>query len=323
MKFSIILPVYNVEKYLSTCIDSVLCQSYQDFEIILINDGSTDSSGVICEKYTELDSRITLIKQQNAGIACARNTGIFNSSGEYLVFLDSDDFIIRKDFLEKLSEKCDGLVDVVQYGYSKYYENQNRYVLGEIPPCGEHESLLEMLTSVLHSNSYGGCAWTKAVKRSLVIEKHVLFKPGMVALEDTDWFLSILCSAYSYSSIDSSFIAYRQREDSASHAPKIISLINNVWILEKWSKKVEQLFKNEDVSDLFKGILSYYYSNALILYTYYERKDREPFRKVLMAYSFLLNKAITPRAITIKRVYSLLGFDMTIFLLQLLRSVKL
>lgn len=90
---SIIIPIYNVEDYLSVCIDSVLAQTFSDFELILVNDGSTDSSGDICDRYEELDSRITVIHKNNRGVSSARNKGLEVSSGNYIAFVDPDDSI--------------------------------------------------------------------------------------------------------------------------------------------------------------------------------------------------------------------------------------
>ena len=100
-KISIIIPVYNVEKYLKTCLDSVINQTYQNLEIILVNDGSTDNSGKICEEYKRTNSRIILIHKKNEGLSAARNTGLGIATGEYISFLDSDDYI-SNDMLETL-----------------------------------------------------------------------------------------------------------------------------------------------------------------------------------------------------------------------------
>ncbi len=92
-KISIVVPVYNVENYLERCIKSLINQSYQNLEIILVDDGSTDSSGLICKKWAEQDQRIVFVKKQNGGLSDARNAGIKNATGSYLLFVDSDDFI--------------------------------------------------------------------------------------------------------------------------------------------------------------------------------------------------------------------------------------
>ena len=102
MIFSIIIPVYNVEKYLSQCLDSILNQDFTDFELILVDDGSTDRSGEICDQYKSKDSRVNVIHQENSGQATARNAGTKASKGEYIIYIDSDDFIISNDFLSEL-----------------------------------------------------------------------------------------------------------------------------------------------------------------------------------------------------------------------------
>ena len=90
---SIIVPIYNVEKYLSRCVDSILNQTFTDFELILVDDGSTDNSGKICDEYAEKDCRIKVIHKDNWGVSSARNVGLENSVGEYIMFCDSDDFV--------------------------------------------------------------------------------------------------------------------------------------------------------------------------------------------------------------------------------------
>ena len=90
---SIIVPVYNTEKYLARCIQSILSQTYTDFELLLINDGSTDSSGAICDKYAEQDSRVRVFHKENGGVSSARNVGLNNAEGEYIIFVDSDDYM--------------------------------------------------------------------------------------------------------------------------------------------------------------------------------------------------------------------------------------
>ena len=115
MKFSIIIPVYNSEDYLSECIESVLRQTFQDFEIILINDGSSDRSGEICENYTKIDPRIRVYHQINAGVSTARNLGLRSATGEWTLFLDSDDRINchTLNYIYKVIQS-NGRVDFIQ-----------------------------------------------------------------------------------------------------------------------------------------------------------------------------------------------------------------
>lgn len=118
MTFSVIIPVYNVEQYLGRCVDSVIKQTYQDFEIILIDDGSTDNSGALCEKYAAMDSRIRAYHQKNVGLSAARNAGIAKSNGEYILFLDSDDYWLNDEALSHIYEQVVRKPDIVVFGVS-------------------------------------------------------------------------------------------------------------------------------------------------------------------------------------------------------------
>lgn len=123
---SVVVPVYNVEKYLRECVESVLGQTYGDFELILVDDGSTDSSGELCDQYALKDDRITVIHQENGGLSVARNTGMDASQGEYIYFLDSDDYI-RKDALEKLVARAKETdADITYFDAEVFYDGMKR-----------------------------------------------------------------------------------------------------------------------------------------------------------------------------------------------------
>ena len=126
-KVSIIIPVFNVENYLERCLKSVICQSFKDIEIIIINDGSTDKSLEICKKFAELDKRIILINQENSGVSAARNAGINISTGKYISFVDSDDFI-EHDMIEFLLNNLEkNNADIATCGlYDCYIKNNNK-----------------------------------------------------------------------------------------------------------------------------------------------------------------------------------------------------
>ena len=126
-KISVIIPVYNVEKYLSKCIESVLEQDFSDYEIILIDDGSTDTSGKLCDEYAENYSAIKVIHQQNKGLGGARNTGIEAAEGQYLLFVDSDDYI-RDNIMTFLYDTavCNDS-DIVAFGMDYVYESGGKF----------------------------------------------------------------------------------------------------------------------------------------------------------------------------------------------------
>ena len=120
--YSIIVPVYNCEQYLEKCLNSLLKQSYKNIEIILINDGSNDNSEKICLNYKKLDSRIKYYKKDNGGVSSARNLGINVCNGDYITFLDSDDYldIDTIEFINNYINKSD--IDLIRYGFIKEYD---------------------------------------------------------------------------------------------------------------------------------------------------------------------------------------------------------
>ena len=131
MKISVIIPVYNVSDYLKRCISSIINQTYKDLEIIIIDDGSTDESSKICDEFANSDSRVVVFHLKNNGAAAARNYGIKKATGEYLFFVDGDDFI-ENDTIESLLNVGDGK-DIIYCDYYRYYENGNKDYISLIP----------------------------------------------------------------------------------------------------------------------------------------------------------------------------------------------
>lgn len=119
-RISIIVPVYNVEKYLRQCLDSIINQTYKNLEIILADDGSEDSSGKICDEYAKVDNRIKVIHNEHMGVSCTRNVGLDNATGEYISFIDSDD-CVAENFIETLYKLCiDNNCDISECDFSKF-----------------------------------------------------------------------------------------------------------------------------------------------------------------------------------------------------------
>lgn len=165
---SVIVPVYNVEKYLEGCINSLVSQTYKNLEIILVDDGSTDESGLICDKFAKNDCRIKVIHKENGGVSSARNTGIDVASGDYIGFVDSDDYIAEDmyEYLLELSLKHN--VSIVQCG--RIYTN--KVYSGRISPKQEEEKLRFVdketaLHELLCAKSVRSSLWSKLYKKEL------------------------------------------------------------------------------------------------------------------------------------------------------------
>lgn len=170
---SVVVPVYNVEPYLKECLESIINQTYRDLEIILIDDGSTDKSGDICDEYGKKDERIIVIHQSNQGSASAKNAGLRKSSGEYLAFVDSDDFLQEDAYefmVKQLEEYC---ADIIQgcfrKVYQKFYRDVNKIIEMQILDTSE---FLELFTK----DWTCGLLWDKLYKRDIF--KDIYFKEG-------------------------------------------------------------------------------------------------------------------------------------------------
>lgn len=321
MKFSIVIPIYKVEKYLHECVESVLSQTFSDYEIILVDDGSPDDCPRICDEYAQKDNRIKVVHQANAGLACARNSGIKVASGEWLICIDSDDFFANNEVFQHVADKAKEDVDVVLFGFRKLYES-NGHLGGEvIPKFDGVENTETMLNTVLSTDTYCGTAWTKAVRLSVLHDNNIEFRPGMIS-EDIDWYIHLMCKAKSYASTNEAAIIYRQRLGSISHSNNLNSLTDNLWILEYWPRRIKELVDDKNKVDALNHVMAYYYANDMILYSGYDRKVRKPYRERMKTASWLLNYSITPRALTVRKFYKVFGFGITVMTLRILGKLK-
>ena len=186
---SIIIPVYNVEKYLSECLDSILNQSYSDFEVILINDGSLDNSGTICDEYATMDFRVCVVHQQNSGVSIARNNGIKLAKGEWITFIDSDDWV-DTNFLESfgLSTKSD--LSIQGLKMIKYPEQS----LIEVRDFKEIDIFLSQDYEDIAQNNLlqYGTVCCKAYKKEIITRHHMHFDKSLSYHEDHLFFLQYL-----------------------------------------------------------------------------------------------------------------------------------
>lgn len=220
-KFSFIVPVYNVEHYLRQCLDSVLNQHYADFEICIVDDGSSDSSGAICDEYAAKNGRIKLLHQPNGGVSVARNAALDMASGEFIWFVDADDYIEPDclHYLDEIIEKSQ--CDTIFFGEKR------------IPPklnlCFETSERHNFLCSHI---SY--CNPLMIFKRS-IIEEHLLrFTLGMKMAEDLEFQYKYLLYCEKPVSIPYSLYYIRQRSNSASRGDtaKVNNLHGNIIILK-------------------------------------------------------------------------------------------
>lgn len=212
---SIVMPVYNVEKYIAKSIQSVLSQSYTNFELLIVIDGSPDNSSEIAENYAVQDKRIKVLYKENGGLSDARNAGIENSKGDYIYFLDSDDYIEGSLLEETVRFAEDNNLNVVVFGFTADYENKAQVVTSSwevLPPSGIY--LNEQLKTITVNEgfyNYIGYAWNKLYKTNVIKEKGFKFVKGLSLIEDIEFNYSVLRSIGKIGLIGKSYYHYIQR----------------------------------------------------------------------------------------------------------------
>ena len=235
--FSIIVPVFNVEKYIDACIESLLIQPYGNFEIILVDDGSPDNCPEICDQYRMKDHRIKVIHKKNGGLSDARNEGLKIASGEYILFVDSDD-MIEKDSLSGVAKAIENnnRPDVV------FLEAKKIYPDGTSEPMGDGydirringKSHTDVLKFIETMPKFPGSACTKAIKRTL-FNKGLTFQIGLIS-EDNEWSIRLFEKAQTYAYCEEPYYLYRQqREGSISHKTSERAINSLIAIIDKHS----------------------------------------------------------------------------------------
>ena len=224
---SVIIPVFNVKKYLDRCVESVINQSYSDLEIILVDDGSTDGSDIVCDNWKKRDDRIKIIHKSNGGLGFARNTGIENANGKYILFIDSDDYI-DKDMIETLVKDSNaGEVDVC---YSDFYRDYGEYVVanGHLKGYKGKYKNEEVLNKIIpwmvgglpddpNDEIIGWGVWKSLYKKELIDNHGILFHSEReVISEDIIFQLDYLSHVNSVSINEKAFYHYCLRNGSLS-----------------------------------------------------------------------------------------------------------
>lgn len=324
MFFSVILPIYNVEKYLPACIESVLKQSFQDYELILVNDGSKDNSAKICDEYAKKDARIKVIHKENGGLSDARNVGTAQASGTYIVYIDSDDFLTSDNFLQDIYQKIQETgSDIVLYKFSKFYDDTQTLVkcTFSLDFANSITDSDELWYELVRRDAYYGMAWIKAFRREFAASGALCFEKGLLG-EDMDWYFGLVLQVKTVCAIDKSYIAYRQRSGSITNSLKLKNLTDFIYILEKWSKRIQNANIGATKRAALQGALAKYYANLLITYCRLHDAGKKAYIKQIKDLSYLLDYGISTRPIQIRKMYKLTGFGGVVFALTFLDKLR-
>ncbi|HOZ54957.1 MAG TPA: glycosyltransferase [Clostridia bacterium] len=250
-KVSVIVPVYNVQDYIRKCMESLVNQTLDDIELIIVNDGSTDGSIEIAKEYQEKNKKIKIVNKKNGGLSDARNYGVRYANGEYIAFLDSDDYV-EYDTYERMYEKAiEEQADCVECNFIWEYENKSKIDIGYM-----YSNKSEM---IIYSRVV---AWNKLIKNSLLKNIDEIFPIGL-RYEDIEFFYKLIPKIEKVAFIKEPKIHYVQRKTSIANTQSI---------------------KNRDIFIVLSNVLNYYKSNGL--YDKYKSELEYTFSRLLLCSSF-------------------------------------
>lgn len=216
---SFIIPAYNCENYIRECIESILYQDDPSFEILIINDGSTDETHSILKEYSELDTRIRVFNVNNGGPSKARNIGLDNARGEWIIFVDSDDWV-DKDILTRLELFNSDNPDIVFWGFRRCFDNNTSEICvpQQYPTARDDINIYnQLLYLIVSKEEYFGYSWNKIYKQSIIQKYHIRFNEDLSVREDELFALTYCCHIQSIKIINYTPYNYRFIQNSLSH----------------------------------------------------------------------------------------------------------
>ena len=286
--FSIIVPIYNVERYLEQCIESVLAQDYQNYELILVYDGSPDNSIDICVKFAKQYPNIIFIRKINGGLSDARNAGIKLARGKYLMFLDSDDYwdgtTILSDLQKIITENNPDVI--FNYLKSVYPDKIVNHYIKRDKLTG---SFQEDFQDLYQDGIYLGFAWTKVIKKEIILKNHLLFIKGR-NFEDIPWSFSLVKHIKDYAIYQNCFYMYRrERKGSIS---SVVTAKNQVSLFQNLSDVITEIKNMKLNNELLSGLKKYVddiYGYVMKCYSLLSEAEKIDFLSLKLKYEKELN----------------------------------
>lgn len=316
---SVIVPVYNSVRYICECLDSIAAQTFDDFEVVMVNDGSTDETPRICEGYARADARFRLVtRPQNGGASAARNTGIEHARGDYLLFLDNDDFWESTDALERihaLALEHEG-PDLIAYPMGELRAGSGELFM----PRSDLAARVNALTTfravmevLLRHNDYYSQAGGKAVRRDLVVRHRLRFDETLRNNEDSDWSLRLLYHARSIKWMDESFYVWRRRSEvSQSSKPITYETVESMArIVDGHVGRFDSLGLDDSRQWVTNSFVAYIY---VLMISYLFLDDSEDFvrlRQEQRSNAWLLSFAAQDRVKMVRASCRILGYNLT------------
>lgn len=304
---SVIVPVYNGEAYLTECVESVRGQTAADWELILVDDGSTDGSAALCADFAARDPRVRVLRQPNAGAGAARNRGLAAAAGAYILFLDADDFYRTPDAFEKMLRTAEaGGNDVVCFGYGRYDTETDTHSKPMLSLAGLAAGpAAALLPEMVRKNAWQSSACIRLVKRETL--DGMRFAEGING-EDIEWNAALMLRARRIGLLDEALYAYRVNSASVSRVVTERRLEDLVGIVERLAA-AQNL--PEALAPAHFGYTAFQYCTLLLNWQLAQPRPGQALKKRAKGLSPLLKFDANPVVRLTRIAYRLLGFDLT------------
>lgn len=327
MKISYILPVYKVEAYLRECVKSITCQTYKDIEIILVDDGSPDGSPALCDQLAVEDYRIKVLHKLNGGLSDARNEGLKLATGEYIIFMDSDDLWIGEDSLDKLVSLIMQYPGCTFYGFNcqYYYPHSNIYTKW-VPYADEvliPISGSSAMVSLVKSGTFPMSACLKVIDRQWLIDNQITFKVGQIS-EDIPWFINVLDNSPKCVFVNDYIYAYRQNVSGSITASGGERTFN--CLLDIVKTELRLIDKRSFLSDAKNALYSFLAYEVSILMAFVcslPKEKQTEARANIKQFSWLFKYTQNPKTRMVSRMYNVFGYSITERVLRLYNWYRL
>lgn len=321
MRFSILIPCYNTAPYLEDCIKSVISQNCKDWEMILVNDGSTDNTEDIMNVYSEKDDRIRVFCQENQGVSASRNKAVREARGDYLLFLDSDDRYKDGKCLDQIEENINNEdIDIIVFGYQGIRSNGDAFDQERLKYLNEMKEQIytgeKYLQAVLSEKEiYPWFLWLYAFRREFWKINNVKFDQTLCVAEDKDILYQVILGAKKIKILYSPIYQYRIRKGSATQLKSKKALKDELNTSKNNINKVNDMNINGELKKLLNSNFSYGYFGILAVTYYLGKNDRKEIFALLKENQKIMNYKIEKKYMFIRMMTHIVGFRITAKLL--------
>lgn len=305
---SIIIPMYNLEQYISCCLDSIIYQEAEDIEIILIDDGSEDRTREICDSYCKKYRFIRYFYQENAGVSVARNNGLKKANGEYILFVDGDDWIIDDSLPHILNKiKNNREIDIIAGNFVKAKKNKIKNKQVKTMPDLIEYNYPQNLIKLFETNNFNPSLCCNVIKRKLFLDYDIFLDEDVKYTEDMDCTIKLFLKAKKIDLLEKPFYVYRQNQMSATHSCSLKRVDDTMNFVINWNIKIKEI-ESEELKKYLFNFIQYQYSIVVGLLFTLPKNEQIKIIPKIKEYEYLLTKGVGKKGKMVYYIYKLLGF---------------